>query len=202
MPDKPSKEVEIDIFKLFEVIKRRKYVLTIIILGTLLSAVLFIILTPKTYKAMSKILVMETQPSNSPLAYYIGQENPVNNQIQILSSIKFSKRVAERLRQRVALDKYINLAQVKSLPLFVFNSFKVEPVENSDVVKITAFSTKPNFAKILADEIAEAAANYSTEFARSELTRMKDFLNEQIPIAETQLKKAEEKLKAFKINFC
>ena len=200
MTNKPSKEVEIDIFKLFEVVKRRKFILSIIILGTLLSAVLFIILTPKTYKATSKILVMEAQPSNAPFLYYMGQENPVNNQIQILSSIKFSKRVVEKLRQRIDIGKYINLNQVKNLPLFIFQSFTVVPVENSDVVKITAFSTNPDFAKILADKIAEAAADYSTEFARSELIRMKDFLNEQIPLAETQLKEAEEKLKAFKIK--
>jgi len=200
MPDKPSKEVEIDIFKLFEVMKRRKYIFSIILLGTLLSAVIFIIITPKTYKAVSKILVMENQGSNTPFIYYVGQENPVNNEIQVITSLDFSDRVAAKLMERNDLNKYIDFKEIEDFPLFINQSFIVEPIENSDVIKITAFSTNSVFTKILANKIAETAADYSTEFARSELTKMKDFLNQQIPIAEGQLKKSEKKLKMFKVT--
>ncbi len=200
MENKPSKEVEIDISKLFEVMKRRKYVFSVILAGILLSAIIFIIITPKTYKAVSKILVMESQASNMPFSYYIGQENPINNEIQVITSLDFSKKVASKLMERNDLNIYVDFNDISDFPSFINQSFVVEPIENSDVIKITAFSTNPMFAKILANKIAETAVDYSTEFAKSELTRMKDFLNQQIPIAESQLKKSEEKLRAFKVK--
>jgi len=76
-------------------------------------------------------------------------------------------------------------------------SMKVEPIRETEAIRIIVYSVDPFEAALIANTIAQEYYEMDLEFNRSEVVETKNFLEEQLKKIEQDLAKAEEKLKEF-----
>ncbi len=92
----------------------------------------------------------------------------------------------------VVLDT-LDRALVKSLR----ESMKVEPIRDTEAIRLTVTSVDPNEAALLANMIARVYYRMDLDFNRAEVVEIKDFVEEQLDKIEKDLTHSEEALKQF-----
>ncbi len=193
------REEALDIGYIKEIFRRRKYIFIGSIMVTLFLAILFIKITPPLYEAESKILIVLNTPTVVGPNLYMGREEQmVNNEIEMIRSKKFLRRVVEKIRKE---RKDIKILEAKNPVTALMKSIIVGRFGESDIITIKARANSPQDAAYLANVIAEEYVKYSTEFASSEVRLIREFLEKQIPVTEKKLKEAENALKSFKKKY-
>ncbi|RKZ26347.1 hypothetical protein DRQ20_03180 [bacterium] len=193
------REEALDIGYIKEIFRRRKYIFVGSIMVTLFLAILFIKITPPLYEAESKILIVLNIPTVVGPNLYMGREEQmVNNEIEMIRSKKFLKRVVEKIRKE---RKDMKILEAKNPVTALLKSIIVGKFGESDIITIKARANSPQDAAYLANVIAEEYVKYSTEFASSEVRLIREFLEKQIPVTEKKLKEAENALKNFKKKY-
>lgn len=76
-------------------------------------------------------------------------------------------------------------------------AMKVEPVRQTEAVRITVSAYDPQEAALIANTIANEYYNMDLAFNRGEVIEMKNFLEEQLDDIEKQLRASEEALRAY-----
>ena len=76
-------------------------------------------------------------------------------------------------------------------------AMKVEPIRDTEAIRLTLTSVDPQEAAILANAIANEYYFLDLEFNLGEVVEMKDFLEEQLEKIEKDLVKAEENLREY-----
>lgn len=80
------------------------------------------------------------------------------------------------------------------------NSISVDPVRNTDMIKISVTAPSPFEAAYIANTVAEVYKEQNQIASQEEVRKVKDFLGEQLNIFQAQLQKSEQALKEYKEN--
>ncbi len=187
-------ESEIDIKKYIHVFLRRKWTFISIFLGIMLFTCLKTILTPKTFRASSKVLVKETSTllgKSQILEEAFGSET----NCEILKSRGFAERVISRMRRKEEKAEFLNF---KNAPELLLENIKIIPLKDSHIIKIIVEAEDAEEVTVITNNITETFKEYSMEIARTKVTEVRKFIEAQLPEVQKRLKETEEDLQKFK----
>ena len=80
------------------------------------------------------------------------------------------------------------------------NNISVDPIRNTDMIRISVTAPSPTEAAYLANTVAEVYKEQNQLESQEEVRKVKDFLGEQLEAFQTQLRQSEQILKEYKEN--
>ncbi|MDZ7317984.1 MAG: polysaccharide biosynthesis tyrosine autokinase [candidate division KSB1 bacterium] len=80
------------------------------------------------------------------------------------------------------------------------SNISVDPVRNTDMIKISITAPSPYEAAYIANTVAEVYKEQNQIASQEEVRKVKDFLGEQLNIFQAQLQQSEQALKIYKEN--
>ena len=80
------------------------------------------------------------------------------------------------------------------------NNISVDPIRNTDMIRISVTAPSPTEAAYLANTVAKVYKEQNQLASQEEVRKVKDFLGEQLEAFQTQLRQSEQILKEYKEN--
>ena len=143
-----------------KVLRRRwKLILALTVLVTGAAVALSLTATPR-YDATAKLLLRQEEPINQIVQGYGSQSNDPERDANTSVELIKLETVADRVRQRLALD---------TSPDSLLRQVDTKAEGNSDIVSLTVRDTSPQRAADLANAFAEEYVRFRREAARSTL---------------------------------
>jgi polysaccharide biosynthesis transport protein len=199
------------------VFARGKWTLLSIFGVVLAAALIYTLLTPKTYEATSLVLVdvkgREGVPSFFDL-FGTTLNTKSTNELEVLGSSSLAQTVADALLQRRHFDAEggdiipiirarpdsrtnRSLADREEVAHDVRLATDFFPVKESEVIKITTKSEDPREAALIANTYAEAYTERNLTQSRSRSRAVREFLEEQLRLRKKNLEDAERTLQDY-----
>ena len=193
----PVEENELTFHDYMRVIYERKWVIIPLLIITIALTAYYTFTLPEVYQATATLMIGPGGPGGSILGfgYYNMGSSPIQNYCQILKSRSVAKKTADRLNDRLADST--TPAPRYSADMLV-GRISVEPVRGTDVLKVSGKAPTSEEAATIANTVTDVFIEEQITIVRGEYTQQRQFLEEQIPIAEGRLHTSEEDLKLFK----
>ncbi len=187
-------EGEIDIRRYIRVFLRRKWIFIGIFCGIMLFTAIKTTLTPKTFRASSKVLVkgISTLLGESQI---LEEAFGIETNCEILRSRGFAEKVINRMREKRLKIGFLDL---EDAPDILLEKTKITPLRASIIIQVTVEAGTAEEVALITNNIAEAFKEYSVEIARAKVTEVRRFIEVQLPEVQKRLKEAEESLQKFK----
>jgi len=200
-----------------DLLQRRKWW----VVGTALiifHLVLFFTLSQNPLYSASSLVLVEEQTSNQETRLQVGARDlfarsgrSLQNELVILRSSRSLRRVvAERLMQQQTVPRTgepISLLttsegealSTRQVALMLERSVQFTPAaRETDVIRITAYSSKPAEAAFIADMYLTEYLALTRESSRAQLSASRDFLQQQVEQRRAELQKIEARIKEYK----
>lgn len=196
---KQADKDEIDLQKYWQVLKRRwLLVMTVCGLTTALAALALNSKEP-IYKAQAKLLFESNQTSSligldgasRELKSLSFQDNPLDTQVEIFSSIPIAEQVIEKLQMKDSTGKLLK-------PTSLLGSLDVKGVPGTDVLEIGYTSPDSELAAAVVNTIMDIYIHNDIQVNRAAAAAAQTFILEQLPETEAAVGAAESALRAFK----
>ncbi len=189
-------------------IKRKRLVILLTVLGLLLTIVHTFIQTPQ-YKATVSVLI-ERESTVSNMA--MGSEMFVqrydyftffNTQYQLIKSKTVAKRVVDLLdlapkdderKDGEALDAETLRDRIAGS---LMGNIQINPVKDSNIVQISMISPDPEMASRLANSVAQAYISFSLESRYSVTEQARNFLSIQVGGLQQELEDKQKQLQEY-----
>ena len=192
------------LLQFFSILRARRGIAGLILLGTLVLALGFIALKPARYTARAPVLVdVRTDPVGTTPAHGIVSPSFVSTQIDIVRS----DRVAERVVQMLPADKpplkgLREEAQRKNSPPAwiaqqIQQGLEVKPARESNIINISWTGRSPADAARVANAFAQAYLETSLEIRTDPARRYADWFDEQVKASREKLVQAQQRLSDF-----
>ncbi len=190
---------QIDLRSYLKVLLRRKWILVSSIGLLLVFTLLFSFLSPKVFEASTAVLIDQRgrEFAFSSPSGYIRRQSEINNQCEILRSESLAQRVIESLKSRsssAGLSVLVGPDSVEAL----LKSISSKQVRDTDIISISARAPTADEAALIANTVADCFLEQSLLATKGEVSEVRNFLEEQLPIVETRLRESEESLRRFK----
>ncbi|MEA5557818.1 GumC family protein [Nodularia spumigena] len=203
MPSYQEDQDEIDLRQYWLAVKRRSF-LIVIIIGSVFGITSFVTFNQKPiYEAEGK-LIFDKQNSVSSLTGFsegVGElsgltnlSNPLETQAEIIRS--------HPLIQKTIVD--LQLKDQEGEPLTIDNflgSLKVNPIRGTDVLQLSYRSVDPEQGKAVVNKLMNVYIDDNVMTNRSQATAAREFLNKQLPLVEKQVAESELALRQFKEKY-
>ena len=210
-PHPGMEEDEISLHEIVEILLKGKWIILGSFLFVLLGAATYTFTEAPEYET-SSLLYVQSQ-SNSPqlgemLGLQVANQN-IQNEIGIIQSRSMARRVAENLRQQRYIPGSDTLLSILThdadveftmLDLIrrVQSRVQVSPVSREvDLIRVTATSTQPKEAALIADYYAHEYVEFNRINSRSQASAAKEFLTEVTDNFQNNLQQAEGNLQQF-----
>ena len=187
-------EGEIDIRRYIRVFLRRKWIFIGIFCGIFLLTGLRTILTPKTFRASSKILVKETSTLLGK-SQILEEAFRIETNCEILKSRGFAEKVVNHMREKGTKVWFLDF---ENAPDSLLEITTIIPLKDSNIIETIVETKDAEEAALIANNIIETFKEYSVEIARAKITEVRKFIEAQLPEIQERLKEAEESLQKFK----
>jgi len=195
-----------------------------IILGTFLlvmaGTAVYTFTTQPVFESTATVLV-DTKGQQSGLPLFdvtgMGTVKNIKNELEILKSRVLAEAVAQKLIEQRYTDQAKkdeilliqrgteeasgeSLAPVSQIVRRLASSVNFDPVRDSDVIKITAKSTNPREATLIANTYAEAYYDRNLLASRTRSRAVREFLEQQLKSRQRTLASSEDTLQQYMQN--
>lgn len=184
----------IDLRQLWGTLLRRKWVVIGACVLTIAAAYIITLAATPIYQASTTLLIKDPNASGERMFLDTGGSVVTRNLLQNSVQILRSRQVAEMAEARLSPAARAQLQERLS------EYITIQPVANTETIVVSARHPNPQVAAEIANAVAESFIEFNRELNRSELTVAREFIEEQLAIAEEQLRQAEEALKTFREN--
>lgn len=184
----------IDLRQLWGALLRRKWVVIGACVLTIAAAYIITLAATPIYEASTTLLIKDPNASGERMFLDTGGSVVTRNLLQNSVQILRSRQVAEMAEARLSPAARAQLQERLS------EYITIQPVANTETIVVSARHPNPQVAAEIANAVAESFIEFNRELNRSELTVAREFIEEQLAIAEEQLRQAEEALKTFREN--
>ena len=129
------------------------------------------------------------------------QYSDIQTQLAIIESYAVMERVAQRLK---LVPEELNSEQIRSNPQYmneildIKSSVSVYQDESSGIITISANSTSPEFARDLAQAVADEFKEFNLEDKNRRIIEAKKFIQQQLVVVRERLMTAEENIRDFR----
>lgn len=191
---------EVDIQNYWLVLRRRWPIAAGVFLTCVgLSGVAIYIQKPE-YNASGMLLFQSNRTSSltkvgekiGDLESLMREGNPLETQAVILNSEPILETVINTLQLKDKQGKLLSPDLVK---------IKLEPINGTDVLKISYSSEDPKIASSVVNQVMKTYVEKNIESNRSQVFSAGNFIKKQLPYSKAELEKAAEALRKFKNQF-
>ncbi|AVZ30699.1 GumC family protein [Nodularia spumigena] len=203
MPSYQEDQDEIDLRQYWLAVKRRWF-LIVIIIGSVFGITSFVTFNQKPiYEAEGK-LIFDKQNSVSSLT---GVSEGVGELSGLTNSSNPLETQAEIIRSHPLIQKTIVDLQLKDQegePLkidHVLGSLKVQAIRGTDLLQLSYRSVDPEVGKAVVNKLMNVYIDDNVMTNRSQATAAREFLNKQLPLVEKQVAESELALRQFKEKY-
>jgi len=180
---------EMDLREYWEIIVKKRKLILAVFAATVLAVTLYSLLATPIYEAFTTVIVREGSSGMQSLLFdgMMGSgRNTAQNYIQIMKS----RTVLEKVTRTVGREDIT--------PEILEKAVSIQPVQGSDVLKISMQSPEPELAQIVVNTLADTFIAWNLDYQQNDRRTARLFIEEQLGTVEEELKAAEEKLRAFK----
>ena len=201
-------ESQIHLKDYFRIIYRRKWMIFSVFIAVMAFTVYRTMKAVNIYEASTSVLIeskgsMERAILN--MNYPGSQTTLITNQLEILKSRSLAERVVESLdsssvRDSLTVFKPNEAGQVRSVRSaagWLLANMDIQHRKDTDIIDIKFRSTSPFECAFVANRIAEEFQALNIETSTNEITRTRNFLNDQIENIGDELEIAENMVKRY-----
>lgn len=182
----------IDLRQLWLALLRRRWIVAAACVLAVLAAFVITRMATPVYEARTTLLIKDPGASGERMFLDTGAavvtRNQVQNSVQILRSRQVAEMAVARLGDLLPPEERQGWA----------DRISVQPVSNTDTLIVSVQHTDARIAAAMANAVAESFIDLSRELNRSETTMAREFIEEQLQVAQAQLMAAEQALKAYR----
>lgn len=190
---------EIDLKRYWLVLKRRWKPASAVFLASAVAAISAAMLQKPLFEASSKVLLQ-----NDNTAGLTGLNNELGSLEALTSTSDPLATQAEIIFSRPVLEETIQTLALKDdegepiKPSDLAENLKVEPIENTDMIRVAYRSGQPALSAAVVNQIIRSyiAANASSR--RGEIVAAREFLEEALPRARRESEQIGEELRNFR----
>ena len=199
------------------IILRGKWVIIASLVLVTAATAFFTFKTKPVYEATSLVLIdIKGSQGSMPFLDFTGMaaNNKITNELEILKSRSMAEAVAGALRKQIRLDgpssPMIPILQVveddipqqkiddvNEVTRRLLRVVTFSPIRESDVIRITAKSTEPIEASLLANTYTRMYAERNLNASRTRSRAVREFLQDQLTLKKTSLDTAEATLQSY-----
>ena len=182
---------EMDLREYWYIIVKKRGIVAIVFIVTVLAVTVYSLLATPIYEAFTTVIVRESGLSMQSMFLEgvmggTGTANTAQNYMQIMKS-------------RTILEQVSNILGSEDLtPRALEKAITVQPIQGSDVLKISMESPEPELAQRTVNTLADVFINWNTLYQRDDRRTARLFIEVQLEGAAENLRLAEEELKAYK----
>ena len=182
---------EMDLREYWDIIVKKRGIVAIVFIVTVLAVTVYSLLATPIYEAFTTVIVRESGLSMQSMFLEgvmggTGTANTAQNYMQIMKS-------------RTILEQVSNILGSEDLtPRALEKAITVQPIQGSDVLKISMESPEPELAQRTVNTLADVFINWNTLYQRDDRRTARLFIEVQLEGAAENLRLAEEELKAYK----
>ena len=195
----------------WRIIYRGKWIIILSFLVVVAATVYYSFTTPNTYEASCMVMVDQTGGMTQSLfdiSPFGGKQlTMMNNQVQILKSQRLAREVAANLLKDGYKDslKLFYVEEKNDEPVNyvrlgaqrIQGALTVDPIRDTDIIKINVKAGSAYEAAFLANRIAKTFQELDRQFSRGEISQVVSFLDDQLKKKEADLRQSEEALRAY-----
>ncbi|KAF2955572.1 polysaccharide biosynthesis tyrosine autokinase [Marinitoga sp. 38H-ov] len=200
-------EDELTLEDIMHIFKKRFWWFLLTVIVTVAITITYLFLTTPIYES-SVTLKIESQSQSSITDLFSSQLSSsrpeISTEVELIKSrtniekviddlglLDYFKNKIEDEKAKEELTKYKIIQTVSEM-------ITVSPVKDTNIVKISVQSDDPELAKNIANKLAEVYNEFLKTLSKNEYTVKREFIEEQIPKVESDLKSAEETVRKFK----
>ena len=182
---------EMDLREYWDIIVKKRGIVAIVFIVTVLAVTVYSLLATPIYEAFTTVIVRESGLSMQSMFLEgvmggTGTANTAQNYMQIMKS-------------RTILEQVSNILGSEDLtPRALEKAITVQPIQGSDVLKISMESPEPELAQRTVNTLADVFTNWNTLYQRDDRRTARLFIEVQLEGVAENLRLAEEELKAYK----
>jgi len=205
MANQANDGYELNLAEYWQIISRRRWIIIFCALSMgFFSGLLTWMKQPPPIYNSSAAIKIESSINVADLLLMGGrtqQFNDVKTQLAIIESYAVMERAAQRLG---IIPPELSSEEVRANPeymdevLSLKDSINVFQDEESGLIQIIATSTRPIFARNLAQAVADEFRGFNIEDKNRRVFEAKKFIQQQLVIVRERLKKAEEDIGAYR----
>ena len=202
--------------KIWEIIRRRKWIIIQSVLVISLTAIIGSFLATPVYETSAKVLIESDSMSTSSLLSGIGlkavssmmgmsSETEVYTYIELATLDPIIERVISMLQLRTRDGTLMTSDELRK-PGFILSALfpaphvMVDEVEDTDLIQVCAISPDPEQAAMIANAVAEAFIEGNLNRRREEYGNAKRFIEGQIKSAKADFSIALEGIKRYQVT--
>ncbi len=196
---------ELNLEEYWQIIRRRRWVILLCACSVGVFSGLFSWLKqpPPLYSSSASVKISHSTNVADMLlqSLSVGNVNDMRTKLSIITSYALMERVAKRLGM---IPKDLPSAQVRANPeymdviLDLKGDVKAEQESDSGIINIKVVSSDPEFARDLAQAVAEEFRAYNIEEKNRRVFEAKKFIQQQLTVVGQRLKAAEEAVRDFR----
>lgn len=183
-----------------DVVQRRWRVIALVMVVTLAVASGMTLVVPPAYRASATVtadtsppVILSEQPGGGSLFAGVTLEAPPD--APALAEVARSETVRDGAVARLA--PLLRPKQAKAL----LRGMRVQPIRNTQLVRLTAEHTDPAVAAAMANAVAETLVDLTLKARRQRATQTREFIERQLAQADQQLRAKEMALTASKNRY-
>ncbi len=196
---------ELNLEEYWQIIKRRRWVILVcaVFMGVFSWLFTWVNQPPPLYA--SSVMVKVAQPGSlSDLLLRGGQfvrSEDMSTQLALVKSYTLVERVAKRLGlvpRSLSSEEIRNNPQYMKAVLDLKRDIKAKQVNDSRIITIKTAASNPEFARNLAQAVAEEFRAFNIEEKSKQIFSAKRFIRQQLVILSGRLKESEEAVSDFR----
>jgi capsular exopolysaccharide synthesis family protein len=159
------------------------------------ASVAYLSVTPRLYETSTRLMVNDNQVSISELGRDLTQlrstggvsSNPLADQAELISSQAVLERAIAKVVSPFHNDSHQNTLTSNSISPWL--RIKIVPATN--ILELSYQSPDPDLATKILNAIAQATVEENIRTINSEATKVREFLEKEVPLAQRRLQQAE-----------
>jgi uncharacterized protein involved in exopolysaccharide biosynthesis len=199
-----------------EIVWKRKWILIVTAIIVPLCAYLMMLVIPPIYKSETELwITMNTLqqkyfkeiPDTMAKLQFITNDNAIGTMEEILNNSESINRVitelglTDRKGEKFTPDQFTNPYKISLIFHLQTKGYSEEQVTDADVIKITAYSTKPAEAYAIADRVVKGFVSTFNEMYRRPAESAKKVLLKRLKDTESRLLEATTALERFRTKY-
>ncbi len=197
---------ELNLAEYWQIISRRRWVILFCAVAmAIFSGFLTWVKQPPPLYSSTAAIKIESSINVADLLLMGGVRSHSFTDIRTQLAIIESYAVMERVAQRMGIiPEELSSEEIRANPeymdevLSIKDRITVSQEESSGLILITATSIRPAFARNLAQAVADEFKSFNIEDKNRRIFEAKKFIQQQLIIVRDRLKKAEERISAYR----
>jgi len=192
-PPTPESSGETDVASIVSTLLRRRRVFFAILLGFFSLVVIWTLLTPRSYTAVTKLIAGAggTATGRADTAL------PLLNALLVASSAQSAETYADLIQQEPVARQVIQNLGLHTSVGDLLSQVSVKPVTNTSILELAATWRDPETAAKIANEFASVFVSRERDLIAGQAGSAIDFLSKEMPNAERRMRTADDALAQF-----